>query len=287
MSICSERSYRYDGSFEGLLCCVFESYDQNEIPASILSPTAPPLLFGEKFIATDNAKAQRVLASVPRRIGGDALLLIRHAFLTCLPEKEMAILQFLRQGYRCGPAIMSRLSDSAVHTLTRAVRHLHNESHLLKGFLRFSVHGNILAAEMEPKNCVLPLLAPHFCERYPEEHFLIYDKTHALALLYQPYRSVIVPLAALELQQPDAEEQEFRHLWRLFYNTIEIRDRHNPACRMSHMPKRYWKYLTEFGDSPPPASPAPAGLAPTQQTGGRQPLPEPEANSVHKQANNP
>ena len=28
--------YSYDGSFDGLLCCVFESYDRNEMPADVL-----------------------------------------------------------------------------------------------------------------------------------------------------------------------------------------------------------------------------------------------------------
>ncbi|NRY56440.1 hypothetical protein [Clostridium acetobutylicum] len=28
--------YYYDGSFEGLMCCVFESYEKNEIPVNIL-----------------------------------------------------------------------------------------------------------------------------------------------------------------------------------------------------------------------------------------------------------
>lgn len=46
---------------------------------------------------------------------------------------------------------------------------------------------------------------------------------------------------------PDREEQDFRDLWRVYYNTIEVPGRHNPKCRMSHMPKRYWKYMTEFG----------------------------------------
>ena len=27
--------YAYDGSFEGLLCCVFESYERREIPVDV------------------------------------------------------------------------------------------------------------------------------------------------------------------------------------------------------------------------------------------------------------
>jgi len=243
--------YRYDGSFDGLLCCVFESYDKKEIPMDILLPdTFQTMLFEVKTITTDSQKSSRVLSSIPKKIGDGALDLVRHAFLTCFNQKELYILLFLRMGYRYGPSVMSMLADDVVNTLFKAVKHLENESHLLKGFVRFSVFSDVLVAEIEPKNYVLPLLAQHFCERYPEERFLIYDKTHGMALVYQLHQSTIIPIEALEMPEPDEQEQSFRELWRIFYDAIEVQGRHNPQCRMSHMPKRYWKYMTEFSCGP-------------------------------------
>lgn len=244
----SDLIYRYDGSFDGLLCCVFESYEKKELPMDILLPdAAQPMLFSIKEIPTDMQKARRVLDSIPKKIGASALNFVRHAFLTCLVQKELHILLFLRLGYRHGPSVMNMLTDDVVNKLTKAVKHLERESHLLKGFLRFSIFNNILVGEIEPKNFVLPLLSQHFCERYPEERFLIHDKTHGMGLVYQPYQSAVIPIEALELPEADEEEQSFRELWQLFYDTIAIQGRYNPQCRMSHMPKRYWKYMTEFG----------------------------------------
>lgn len=240
--------YRYDGSFDGLLCCVFESYDKKEIPMDILLPGTPEsMLFEQKEIRADSKKSNRVLASIPKKIGVDALDFVRRAFLTCCTQKELYILLFLRMGYHYGPTVMSMLADDVVNRLFKAVKHLDNESHLLKGFVRFSVFNSVLVAEIEPKNYVLPLMTQHFCERYQEERFLIYDKTHGMALIYQPYQSSIIPIEELELPEPDEKEQAFRQLWQLFYDTIEVKGRHNPQCRMSHMPKRYWKCMTEFG----------------------------------------
>ncbi|MDR3566147.1 MAG: TIGR03915 family putative DNA repair protein [Negativicutes bacterium] len=242
--------YHYDGSFDGLLCCVFESYETKEIPIDIVLPDASQLqLFSGKQIPTDLQKARRVLASIPAKIGPAALHFVRHAFLTCLPQKELYILLFLRLGYRHGPAVMNMLTDDTVNTLNKAVTHLDRESHLLKGFLRFSIFNNVLVGEIAPKNFVLPLLTRYFCERYPEECFLIHDKTHGMGLIYQPYRSAVVPIDTLEMPEAGEEEQTFRDLWRVFYNTIAIQERHNPECRRSHMPMRYWKYMTEFGHS--------------------------------------
>lgn len=261
MSTQSDLVYYYDGSFDGLLCCVFESYDKREIPVDIRVSASGPLLFPGKTIVTDSQKAARVLDSIPQKLGPSALAFVRHAFLTCLNKKELYILLFLRLGYRHGPRVMSMLADEVVNTLFKAVKHLYNESHLLKGFLRFSDFSGVLVGEIEPKNFVLPLLTRHFCERYPEERFLILDKTHGMGLIYQPYRAKIIPIDRLELPEADAEEQTFRDLWKLFYDTIAIKERYNPICRMSHMPKRYWKNMTEFGQSPGTTSPKLTGAA--------------------------
>lgn len=239
--------YCYDGSFDGLLCCIFESYASNELPVDIIPPDSPePSLFETKLISTDIKKSNRVLASIPKKMGLPALDFVRHAFLTCLEHKELYILLFLRLGYQHGPSVMNMLANDTVNALHRAVRHLSRESHLLKGFLRFSVFNNVLVGEIEPKNFVLPLLARHFCERYPEERFLIYDKVHGMGLVYQPYNYAVLPVSSLEMPEPDEQEQTVRQLWRLFYDTIAIQDRYNPQCRMSQMPKRYWKNMTEL-----------------------------------------
>ncbi len=247
MNTQADLNYYYDGSFDGLMCCVFESYEKREIPIDILVDSAAPQLFSGRPVPTDQHKSGRVLASIPQKIGPAALDFVKHAFLTCLPRKELYILLFLRLGYRHGPQVMDMLTDEVVNTLFKAVNHLNRESHLLKGFLRFSVCNGALVGEIEPKNLVLPLLTRHFCERYPEERFLIVDKTHGMGLMYQPYQARVVPVADLKLPETSADEQTFRELWRMYYDTIAIKERYNPRCRMSHMPKRYWKYMTEFG----------------------------------------
>jgi probable DNA metabolism protein len=243
--------YCYDGSFEGLICCVFESYDKKEIPMDIMADDAQlPWLLNMRRIATDEARTKRVLTAVQKKIGREALEMVRDAYLTCHPRKEMLILQFVRLGFRCGPSTVNRLADAPVHTLNTAVQHLKHEAHLYTGFTRFSELNGTLVAEIEPKNFVLPLLTRHFCERYPHEQYLIYDKTHGMILMYQGGRTLICSVDSFTPLNPGKEEMRFRTLWRLFYDTIEIKERHNPRCRMSHMPKRYWRYMTELAQQP-------------------------------------
>lgn len=238
--------YSYDGTLDGFFCCVFESISKKEFPTAIYSPADMQMsLIRPKEIETEAVKAARVRSSIPK-IHSEALIFVQKAFCTCLENKEIHILNFLRMGYKLGAKVMYMLADDTVSILNKAVRHLESEAHLYLGFVRFSIFDGAMTAQIEPKNFVLPMLVRHFCSRYPEEHFMIYDKTHSAALIYEPYSCKIIPAEQLTAPTPDEDELKYRKLWKMFYNTIEVEDRHNPKCRMTQMPKRYWKEMTEF-----------------------------------------
>lgn len=244
--------YTYDGTFNGFLTCVYESFVNKESPAHFSAPGDVQVsLYPERPVETHPAHAKRVRASLPKRLSPDGSLLATHAFLTCLPEREKHIYDFISLGYEWGPGVIQDLTNDRVLVLNRAVWHLRAEAHLLKGFIRFSEQDGVLAAEIEPKNRVLPLLRPHFCTRYPNERFLIYDRVHREGLFHQSGQWALVPLEALHLDAPDSVERGYRAMWRRFYDTIAIEGRYNPKCRMTHMPKRYWNTMTEFQEDPP------------------------------------
>lgn len=240
-------AYIYDGSFEGWLCCVFESYEWKELPLSIHSAEDPQgLLLEAKWIETDAEKAGRVLRSIPVRICREAEEWVRLGFLTCVPEKELLLLRFLRLGYARGRTVMDMLADDTVNALGKAVQYLRRESHHYTGFLRFTVHGSAMAAIIEPRNAVLPLIQDHFCSRFRNESFMIYDKTHRMALVHRPGRHAMIPLEEWTPPEPDEAEEKYRRLWEGFYEAVGIKERRNDKLRSSHMPKRYWKQMTEM-----------------------------------------
>ena len=217
--------YQYDGSFEGLLCCVFESYTKKECPTAILRDgDDEPSLFEIRAVTTDRAHAQRIYRSLYKR-SPEVGPFLRRAFLTCLPDKEMAIYRFIVKFYREGAPLLSRLSDDTYLPLLKAVRQLSGEVEQFRGFTRFSDFDGVLGAEIEPKNRVLPVLRRHFCERYHNETFFLYDRTHREALLYSGGVSRIVPLNHFEMAQPDEVEAGYRRLWRRFYDTVAIEAR--------------------------------------------------------------
>lgn len=243
-----EMVYCYDGSFEGFLCCIFDSYANREVLTAICcNEDFIPTLFASRFIQTDLDHAGRVYRKVVK-LSPRAAELLRKGFLTCLPEKELHLYRLVRKLLRDGPGFLRNFSDPALYPVARAVRHLEGEAHLLKGFVRFSDLSGVLGGEIEPKNRVLPILRSHFCARYLNDRFFLYDRTHREALFYAAGKAVIRPLADFQMAPPDETEAAYRLLWKRFYDTVAIKERYNPKCRMTNMPKRYWNTMTEFQD---------------------------------------
>lgn len=240
-------AYMYDGSLEGLMCCVFESFDKREKPSAVFTPEeAQFVLYEVREILTDMAKAQRVLSSIPKKLGSEAMYLVRMSYFSDFGEKEINIIEFLRYAYSVGPKAVSQLAHPAVSPLHEAARSVSNEANYYNEFIRFSEYSGLLIGIIEPKAFVLPLVIDHFRDRLPSESFLIYDKTHRYALLYSKGRHEIAPMDELVLQQECDDELKYRELWQMFYDTIAVEGRINHKCRMNNMPKRYWSHMTEF-----------------------------------------
>ena len=259
--------YIYDGTFEGFLCCVFKSIRGHEMPISIAAEDAAVLSFFDSVhIPTDFEQADIVKDAIEKKISPLCLEMANLAFLSCLEERELHILKYLKMGFKFGARVDDMLANATVSTIANSVRGICNEAHLLSGFVRFSDYDGVLVSVIEPVNRVLFRMSDHFCDRFNTERFIIYDKTHGEALVYHDGEGSIVPAKEINLPAPGADELHFRALWKRFYDTIGIKERFNPVCRRSLMPMRFWKNMTEFsgadglmpGEKPKLSEPAPA-----------------------------
>ena len=238
--------YVYDGGLAGFFCCVYESVYGRQIPYAIVTEKDfQPTLLPYKHIETDRVKAKKVRDSIPVKISSHALDLIETVFLSCLEEKEIAISRFLLKGYRVGGKIVNMMGDPIVEKLLKAERHMMGECRLLLGFVRFSDYDGRLAATISPKNFVLPYISGHFVNRFSGEDFMIYDKTHRVAFIYEEGKRRLLEIDFIDFPEVSEEEDRYRSMWKHFYNTVSIEARENPRCRMTHMPKRYWENMLE------------------------------------------
>lgn len=237
--------FQYDGTFDGFLCCVYESYVYKEFPIAFCDDEECWSLYAVRYVVTARERARRVYRSITN-ISKPAADVLRRAFLTCMEDKECRLYAFVKKLYDEGAGFLHNQSDAVYYPIARAIRHMSGELEKLRGFVRFSDYGGILGAEIEPKNQVLPFLRRHFCDRYANETFFIYDRTHKELLMYAKGKSRIVSVDNLQLSLPGDEEIHYRTLWKRFYETIAIKERYNPRCQNTFLPKRYRSTMTEF-----------------------------------------
>lgn len=254
MNLREDIVYLYDGTMDGMLTCIFESFAQHEMPAAILSPRQRQCtLFESRIITSNQEKADRVIRGLIRVAGEEAAELTQLSHLTALPDKELAALRFVRLAMKSGPAACSMLADYRVNLINRAVRHLQIEAHHLCGFIRFTEADNTLVSVISPKNDVLPLLDDHFSDRLSEERFIIYDRGRQQALMHLPGESRIVPVNELRMPHISEKEMNIQLLWHRFYHTIAIQGRINPKLQRSLLPLRFRPDMIEFQPSPSPS----------------------------------
>lgn len=256
-----ELVYRFDGSFAGLLCCIYECYTRRERVIRLEDESDPRMsLEPVRLVETDEAHAKRVYASLRRSLGSEGLLMVQYAFMCSADDKDETVFRFIELGYSVGPVVVTMLHDPVVIRLNKLYRAVWNEMHHYMGFVRFAQYyprgdsalpmlpesKNALVSIIEPKHNVLPLLSEHFCDRFPEERFIIYDKQRGLALVYRPYRAEFASLEGLELPDDCTDGQLFERLWKGYYEAVAIEARRNEPLRQSHMPKRFWNHLVEL-----------------------------------------
>ena len=240
--------FAYDGSFEGFLSAVFDSFSMKIMPEDIVVfDEEEPSLFDMHYVETDFEHARRVLSGIKNKLGYTVLNMVEKAFLFDGKGKEAAILRFIKKAFSEGKSTGGKLGDECVSTVYKMCVAVANEAERHRQFARFSDSKGALVSVIYPKHFVLSLIKPYFCGRLKNETFMIFDAEHGAALIHTPEKTAIIPVENLEL--PDCSEDRFYSaLWKNYYRHIAIASRYNPTCRRTHMPKRFWQYLPEVAE---------------------------------------
>lgn len=254
MSTWPQCALRYDGTFAGFLTCVGESFRQKTYPFYFLPPGAEQItLYPLQEIPSDPALARAVYRALDTAVSPAFRRMMTYGFLTCLPQRERSLFDLIYLAFH--HALPQDPTDDRILLLTRAIDHLVREAEHYRGFVRFADYGGVLVGQIAPKNRVLPLLRPHFCQRLPEEAFLLHDETHREGLFYAGGKWKIRPVDRLDLDRPSQAEAQCQALWRKFYATIAIPQRHNPKLQQTHLPQRFRGHMTEFQPEAVPSRP--------------------------------
>lgn len=246
----------YDGSFEGLLCCIFATYEQrmNILDIQPLDRLEAKLFAETQNIVTEGKKANRVWNSLKKKTSSSGLLRLKWAFLSEEPGIEMHILETAKYIFSTLDKVDSDYSHPSVLYLSKMFKKVGREKHRMEAFIRFRLtKDDIYFAVIEPDFNVLPIIQTHFKNRYADQDWLIFDLKRKFGCYYDrnsvQFISMQLPEnVGISGANPDffkEEEIEFQQLWHAYFNHVNIKSRVNTRLHLQHVPKRYWKYLTE------------------------------------------
>ncbi|MBC7389204.1 MAG: TIGR03915 family putative DNA repair protein [Opitutaceae bacterium] len=242
----------YDATFEGLLSAIFEIYDRKIEQAFICKPEfETPDLFSSKIQVFQNEeKSDRVWKKIILIIGSDKAKNIWKVWLSELPDIENLIFRVIKYILASQADVLSDFTNADILKLQQTLKMIGREKHRMEAFVRFELTKDaIYYATIEPDFNVLPLIIKHFESRYADQKWLIYDTKRDYGIYYDLNSTEFVDFPeekdALKPDSLDEKENNYQVLWQDYFSSTNIKARKNTKLHLRHIPKRYWKYLTE------------------------------------------
>ena len=246
----------YDGTYEGWLTAVFDSYNYRLEGVTFTSQEAASAsLWGKTHqVKTDEVKAKRVLEGLQKRLSDEGLKRLHKTFLSEMEQKEAVMWQFVQHVFNSPQNIEEDYGHPAVWAVKRAAGRVKREAHRMEAFVRFQLtKDNLYYAIIEPECDVLPLIATHFESRYADQRWLIYDAKRKYGIYYDLEKVDTVAIdfnrgpapSGVIAEISDEREAFYQELWRRYFKSVTIEARRNMKLHLQHLPKRYWRYLIE------------------------------------------
>ena len=257
-----ERVLQYDGSFDGLLTTIFTIY-QHKIKSPIIQAPAQQQssIFGTAHeIITEPEKAHRVLKRMNELSTRQDMMEFYKAFLSEIIGIENTLFQYCQQTFEAGKAPSGNYGNSTILKISQAAKMVGREKHRMEAFIRFHlIEDDLYYANCEPDFNVLPLIASHFKNRYADQKWVIYDLKRDFGISYDLNEVVevtinfkdprshrgIVNTGGLKESRFRESENNYRDLWNQYFKSTNIESRKNMKLHLQHVPRRYWKYLSE------------------------------------------
>lgn len=248
--------FHYDKTFEGLLTAVFDAYNRKIFPDKLLEEDElEPLFVDESYtVLTQTDKASRVWKALEKKLQRTTRNMITHVWLSELPASDELIFRYIRKTFDSKQSIELNFADDDVLQMRNVAQKVDREKHRMIEYVRFQkAADDIFFAPVSPDHNCLPLTMEHFKDRFADQKWIIYDIKRNYGFYYD-LKTVtemtldstnLFPEGKLDEELMAKDEKLFQELWKGYFKSMTIKERINLKLQRQHLPKRYWKYLTE------------------------------------------
>jgi probable DNA metabolism protein len=246
----------YDGSFDGFLCAVFDVYYYKYADVDICpSHRFQGNIFQQPHTVYNKPEhKERVYKGLEKKLTREAMDQVYRTFLSELPGIENTLLHYIQYVFSSEQFMENDFSHPAVLAVTQTAKRVWREKHRMEAFVRFQKTGDdLFYALIDPDYNVLPIIIKHFQDRYADQRWLIYDGKRRYGMYYDLncVEEVAIDFSENTANGKDAsiaydeKEEMYQQLWQQYFKSVNIAARKNTKLHIQHMPRRYWKYLTE------------------------------------------
>ncbi len=241
-------TYFFDGTKNGLLTCIFESFYDRRIPDDVTTECVQCGLLDEIVtIKTDSEKAERVYKCLKNCKTKYLVSDFNLTFRSGEKKRFKVFFDYLNVAISNKNIDVSKaFALPEIQAFTDLKNRIYTETHRFKGFLRFmETKKGFYYACYEPDNDITELLVPHFTARL-QSPFIIHDIKRNILALCDGKRYKILNGGDNGVTVFMSESEEiFLDLWQQYYKSINIEERKNLRQMRNYMPERYWKNLSE------------------------------------------
>ena len=241
-------TYFFDGTKNGLLTCIFESFYEKRIPDDVTTECVQCGLLDEIVtIKTDNEKAERVYKCLKNCKTKYLVSDFNLTFRSGEKSRFKVLFDYLNVAISNKNIDVSKaFALPEIQAFTDLKNRIYTETHRFKGFLRFmETEKGFYYACYEPDNDITELLVPHFTARL-QSPFIIHDIKRNILALCDGKRYKILNGGDNGVAVFMSESEEiFLDLRQQYDQRINIEERKNLRQMRNYMPERYWKNLSE------------------------------------------
>lgn len=241
-------TYFFDGTKNGLLTCIFESFYEKRIPDDVTTECVQCGLLDEIVtIKTDSEKAERVYKCLKNCKTKYLVSDFNLTFRSGEKNRFKVLFDYLNTAISNKNIDVSKaFALPEIQAFTDLKNRIYTETHRFKGFLRFmETEKGFYYACYEPDNDITELLVPHFTARL-QSPFIIHDIKRNILALSDGKRYKILNGGDNGVTVFMSESEGiFLDLWQQYYKSINIEERKNLRQMRNYMPERYWKNLSE------------------------------------------
>lgn len=246
----------YDKSFEGLLTAIFDAYNRKSFPDKLMGigEIAPLFLSEEYLVITDENKSTRVWTALEKKLSKGCCNMLCHVWLSENPGCDELLFRFIQKVIDNQQSIETNFADIDVLQIHQVAKKVAHERHYLEQFVRFQKSkDDIFFSAISPEYNALPLAIAHFKDRFADQKWIIYDLKRKYGYYYDLQNCSEITLDSdqqlldgkLDETMMADDEKGFQELWKSYFKSMTIKERINLKLQRQHMPKRFWKYLTE------------------------------------------